>query len=136
LLQSVWWDRLTVEDHELLHALPSPYGELLAWLERDIVEHGPRPWAAIRTALVADDTLAPAMAEREATNADDFDADFADLRRLLDGRLIEVLRAEQSQIVHAASSDPSVGERYRRLGQRIAQLNARQRDEAASASAQ
>jgi hypothetical protein len=55
---------------------------------------------------------------------------------LLDGRLIEVLRAEQSQIVHAASSDPSVGERYRRLGQRIAQLNARQRDEAASASAQ
>jgi DNA primase len=136
LLQSVWWDRLTVEDHELLHTLPSPYGELLAWLERDIVEHGPRPWAAIRTALVADDALAPAMAAREATNADDFDADFADLRRLLDGRLIEVLRAEQSQIVHAASSDPSVGERYRRLGQRIAQLNARQKDEAARASAQ
>ena len=51
LLQAVWWDRLTAEDHELLHALPAPHGDLLAWLERDIVEHGPRPWAAMRTAL-------------------------------------------------------------------------------------
>jgi DNA primase len=135
MLQSAWWDRLTAEDHELLHSLPAPYGEMLAWLERDIVEHGPRPWAAVRAALSADEALTRGEVAREVVNADDFDADFADLRRLLDGRLVDVLRAEQSRIVHGASSDPVVGERYRQLGQRIAQLNARQRDDVASAAA-
>jgi DNA primase len=32
LTQPAWWDQLTAEDHELLHALPPPHGELLAWL--------------------------------------------------------------------------------------------------------
>ena len=53
LMQAAWWDRLTVEDHELLHALPAPHGALIAWLESDLMEHGARPWAALRAALAS-----------------------------------------------------------------------------------
>ena len=40
-----YWDQLSTDEHALLHGLPAPYGPLVAWLERDHSEHGPRPWA-------------------------------------------------------------------------------------------
>ena len=46
-----YWDQLSTDEHELLHALPAPYGPLVAWLERDHSEHGPRPWAVLSHAL-------------------------------------------------------------------------------------
>ena len=53
LLHSEWWERLAPEDHELLHHLPGPHGELCAWLERFIADHGPAPWASLDAALGA-----------------------------------------------------------------------------------
>ena len=42
------WDRLSSEEQVLLNALPAPHGPLFAWLESQLHEHGPQPWAALR----------------------------------------------------------------------------------------
>jgi DNA primase len=125
LTQPAWWDQLTAEDHELLHALPPPHGELLAWLERDIVEHGPRPWAAVRTALVAQEPVAAALAALKLDDSEDYDAGPTDLRLLLDGRLLDALEARQRQLVLAAASDPQARAEYQASLGRAQQLRAR-----------
>ena len=45
------WDRLSHDDHHLLCELPAPHGELFAWLDSQLHEHGAEPWAALREAL-------------------------------------------------------------------------------------
>jgi DNA primase len=125
LTQSAWWDQLTADDHELLHALAPPHGDLLAWLERDIVEHGPRPWAAIRTALAADDSLAGELATLRVDELDDFDARLADLRLLLDGRLLEAIEARQRALAPNVATDALAQAEYRQASERARQLRER-----------
>ena len=125
LTQPAWWDQLTADDHELLHALASPHGELLAWLERDIVEHGARPWAAIRAALVADEALAPALAALRIDDLDEFDTRPADLRLLLDGRLLEALESRLRVLAPMAASDASAQAEFRQAFERARQLRDR-----------
>ena len=55
--QPAWWHDLPADEHDLLHQLPPPHGALIAWLERELAEHGVRPWAVIREALEADEGL-------------------------------------------------------------------------------
>jgi DNA primase len=124
LMQAAWWDRLTAEDHELMHALPAPHGDLIAWLESDLMEHGARPWAALRAALGADEQLQAAVAQW-ADDRDDSEADFADLRRLLDGRLLESLGAQQRALADTVASDPQARETFQRLFERMRQLKQR-----------
>ena len=45
------WDRLSTEEHHLLLELPEPHGPLFMWLESQLHEHGPQPWAALREGL-------------------------------------------------------------------------------------
>ena len=47
------WDRLSAEEHHLLLDLPAPHGPLFVWLEGQMHEHGPQPWAALREGLRA-----------------------------------------------------------------------------------
>ena len=124
LMQAAWWDRLTVEDHELLHALPAPHGELIAWLESDLMEHGARPWAALRAALGGNEHLQAAVAHW-ADDQDDSEADFAGLRRLLDGRLLESLGAQQRVLADSVSSDPQARASFQRLFERMRLLKRR-----------
>ena len=51
LRHSDWWERLSGEDRELLHDLGGAHGAAVAWLERQIAEHGPPTWAALDAAL-------------------------------------------------------------------------------------
>jgi DNA primase len=125
LMQPAWWDQLSAEDHELLHALPAPHGELVAWLERDIVEHGARPWAAVRTALADEAGAAAALAALRLDDSEDFEAGPADLRLLLDGRLLEAVRARQRELAAAVATDPEALAEYRSTQERVQQLNAR-----------
>jgi DNA primase len=125
LTQSAWWDRLTAEDHELLHALPAPHGELIAWLERDIVEHGPRPWAAVRTALMAHEGMAAELAALRLDDSEDYDAGPADLRLLLDGRLLGALEARQRELVALAADNAQARAEYQASLARAHQLRVR-----------
>jgi DNA primase len=124
LMQAAWWDRLTAEDHELMHALPAPHGNLIAWLESDLMEHGARPWAALRAALGADEQLQAAVAQW-ADDRDDSESEFADLRRLLDGRLLESLGAQQRALADTVASDPQARETFQRLFERMRLLKQR-----------
>ena len=124
LMQAAWWDRLTAEDHEIMHALPAPHAELIAWLESDLMEHGARPWAALRAALGGNEHLQAAVAQW-ANDRDDGEADFADLRRLLDGRLLESLGAQQRALADSVSSDPQARATFQRLFERMRLLKQR-----------
>lgn len=92
--QPGWWDRLTATEHELLHGLPAPHGPAIAWLERDLAEHGARPWAVLREALSHDDGLPP------------------DSRRLADG---DAEPDASEDDLHSAVGRLRVGELNRRL---------------------
>mgnify|MGYP000378814767 CR=1 FL=1 len=118
LMQASWWDRLSAEDHELLHALPSPHVDLVAWLERDVTEHGPRPWAALRAAL-ADDPALQSIVGAAGDDAEELEAEFSDLRRLLDGRLLELLGAQQRGLADAVATDPQARASFQRLFERM-----------------
>jgi DNA primase len=126
LMQPAWWDTLTAEDHELLHALPGAHGQLVGWLERDIVEHGARPWAAVRTALAEDEAVSQALVTLRLDESDDFEAGPSDLRLLLDDRLVESIKAHQRSLEGAlAGNDAAAVSEYRRAEARVKELKLR-----------
>ena len=57
LLNCAWWERLSAEDHQLLHQLPGVHGELVAWLERHLVHHGASAWSVLEAAMAEDGVL-------------------------------------------------------------------------------
>ncbi len=134
LMQPAWWDQLTAEDHELLHALPAPHGELVAWLERDIVEHGPRPWAAVRTALAAEEMVATALSTLRLDDNEEFESAASDLRLLLDGRLLEAVKARQRELATAVATDPQALLEFRQTQERVRQLTQRMQETRLAAS--
>ncbi len=119
-----YWDRLSTDEHEMLHALPPPYGPLVAWLERDHSEHGPRSWAILSHALRAD----PALGEEALAIADgdaDPDATYADFRRAVDTILDRELRAQTQALIAEAASDPAALARYREVYRHWEEVKAR-----------
>ncbi len=126
LMQPRWWDTLTAEDLDLLHSLPGAHGLLIGWLERDIVEHGPRPWAAIRAALADDAAASQALASLRLDEGEDFEAGPADLRLLLDDRLVESIKAHQRSLEAAlAGNDAAAVSAYRQAQARLVELKQR-----------
>ena len=95
-----FWEQLSADEHELLHALPPPHGLLIAWLERDQSEHGPRPWAVLSHALRADPAIDEAALQAADGDADP-EATFADFRRAVDLLLDKQLKA-QTDALHRA----------------------------------
>lgn len=65
LVNAVWWDRLDAATHERLIARPAPHGPLFAWLDRINAEHGALAWAALRTQLLADESVQALIDARE-----------------------------------------------------------------------
>jgi len=55
LQNSQCWQQLSGPDHELLLGLPAWHGDALRWLERQMIEHGPQPWAALRQGMAGCD---------------------------------------------------------------------------------
>jgi DNA primase len=53
LHHSDWWERLSPDDHDLLHGLEGLHGAAIAWLERQILEQGPQTWAHLAETLRA-----------------------------------------------------------------------------------
>ena len=119
-----YWDQLSVDEHAMLHALPAPYGPLVAWLERDHSEHGPRSWAILSHALRGD----PELGEEALSIADgdaDPDATYADLRRAVDTILDRELKAQTQSLIAQAASDPAALARYREVYKHWEEVKAR-----------
>ena len=114
MLHSAWWDELTPEDHELLHALPAPLGNLCAWLERQLAEHGTTPWAALAEGL-AGDPLETTVRGLVTDAALEDEMSVGDLKRVVDQlweRKLEVERARLSEIAH---TNPEARQRWREV---------------------
>jgi DNA primase len=112
--QPGWWHDLPADEHDLLHHLPPPHGELIAWLERDLAEHGPRPWAVVREALAVDTLLSPeglALADGDA----DPGATPADLRRAMDTLLVRELGARLQALIAESATRREALTEYRQL---------------------
>ena len=122
--QPGWWNDLPADEHDLLHQLPAPHGALIAWLERELAEHGVRPWAVIREALEADEGL-----DGEARTLADGDADPgatpADLRRAMDTVLVRELGEQMKRLIAEAATRREALTEYRQLELRWKDAKAR-----------
>jgi len=117
LLECGWWEQLGPEDQQLLHELPGVHGELVRWVERYLMNHGPAPWSVLEAALADDGLLDAARGLPGGLRADE-PASFADLQALLRRLLIEQLKRE-SQLLAAANDREGLlrlNERIRVLG--------------------
>lgn len=127
------WEGLSHELHGLLCDLPDEHGQLFAWLDSQLHEHGVQPWAALREGMRG--TAFEALAERVMTDPDgapigeaegEQAADAArELRNVLDFMLDDLLKAQQSEAIAAVGSDPRALERYKALEARRLELRAR-----------
>jgi len=118
------WQWLTPDDHALLAAEPPPYGPLFAWLERQWLEHGALPWAALREALRGEPFEALALALHDSSVALQHTADDEalppnpddlrqELRELLRRLRVEQLKQQERWLIERAASDPAALARYR-----------------------
>lgn len=126
LQHPAWWQQLDGEDLDLMLGLSAPHATLLRWLERDLEEHGPRPWAAIQTALQADTDLTKAWRQLQALPDEGAEAAWPALRRALDQLLLDRLQQRQTALAARVASDPSalteyqqVFDRWKRLKQQL-----------------
>ena len=130
LLSSAWWEQLSADDHQLLHELPGAHGELVAWLERFLVNHGAGPWSVLEAALAEDGLLDTAQRLSGGLYAEDepvFEVFQNALKQLRIARL-----KTQAQVL--AASNP-VGEGMERFKQLRTQLVALEQELAAALKA-
>lgn len=124
------WDELSAEDHGLLCALPAPHGPLFVWLESQLHDHGAMPWGALREGLrehSAEALALQVMADQAPAPADEVAVlkDVrAELRDLLNRMLVEQIKAQETEAIAQAATDPLALARYRALHQRRRELEA------------
>ncbi|HEX2010707.1 MAG TPA: DNA primase [Roseateles sp.] len=122
LLNSGWWERLSDQDHQLLHELPGSHGELVAWLERFLVNHGAGPWSALEAALAEDGMLETARPLAGGVHGEE-EALFEDLQQIIRNLWITRLEAE-SMALAARNPQGADLERFRELRAQIQALKA------------
>ena len=112
-----WWEQLSGEDQGLLHELGGVHGEVLAWLERQLTEHGAQTWGALDEAM-GGEAWAPTARAWLAAVVTEEDYSFANLQRVLQQLWIDVLRKDAQELV---DGEPTVEQmaRLRQLYERI-----------------
>jgi DNA primase len=118
LMQAQWWSELGADDLDLLNSLPAPHATLLRWLERDIEEHGARPWAVLQMALEEVPELSRAWRQLQQHQADESESTRTSLRRALDQLHLDRLQQQQTELAARAGHDPSALAEYQRVFER------------------
>jgi DNA primase len=108
----------------MLAHLPAPHGPVFAWLEAQLHEHGPQPWAALREALRGNDHEAFICAEVEqATMGADSALELAELADVMDRLRGDALEALAGLLAaRVQQGDASAFEDYKRVNERIKAL--------------
>ena len=114
LTESQAWDKLSSQEHALLSGLPPPHGPLFVWLESQLHEHGPQPWAALREALREHPHEAHAL-NQLAQIPQGIESDWDEVRSILKhlGRLEQ--ENEMRELALKAATDPAALQRFREL---------------------
>ena len=108
------WDKLASEEHHLLCALPAPHGPLFAWLESQLHDHGPQPWAALREGLRGHAQEAHAIAQISQI-PEGIEGDWSEVRSIID-QLVRLKRQQEMQeLAGRAATDPLAMQRYKEL---------------------
>ncbi len=108
------WDRLTSEEHMLLCALPAPHGPLFTWLESQLHEHGPQPWAALREGLRGHASETHAITQISQI-PEGIEGDWMEVRSILD-QLVRLARMrEMDGLIPQMAHDPVARQRYQQL---------------------
>lgn len=108
------WDRLTAEEHHLLLELPAPHGPLFVWLEGQLHEHGPQPWAALREGLRGHPHEKHAIAQI-AQILEGIQCDWDEVRSILNQILKLNRQSEMSALAPLVMTDPAARLRYQEL---------------------
>lgn len=109
LLHGELWQVLSEQDLQLLHELPAEHGQLIAWLERFMMDHGPSPWAVLQVALVEADQLelAQRVCGGPLTAPPPDEAVHDEFRHVM--RKLWIVRLEQEASQIATSKSPDIG---------------------------
>ena len=122
------WDSLSGEEHTMLCELPEPHGPLFAWIEVQLHEHGPQPWAALREGLrghpleafalraVAQDEVSGGTSEDQPEPSSRQNE--VELRDLLRRMLVAHLKTQENKAIAQAGADPDALQRYKALHER------------------
>ena len=108
------WDRLSAPEHQVLLQLPPPHGPLFVWLESQLHEHGPQPWAAWREGLRGHPHERHAVVQINQM-LDGVAADWNEVRNILHQLLALQLDAEKADLAARASTDPAAMQKLREL---------------------
>jgi DNA primase len=118
------WDHLTADDHSLLAHLPAPHGSLFAWLETQLHEHGPQPWAALREALRGHEHEAFGCTQVEQIPpSDDPASEVSELSDVMNRLRRDALEAQARQLAdRVAEGDRGALDDYKRVSAQLAAL--------------
>ena len=114
LTESQAWDKLNHDEHALLSGLPAPHGPLFVWLESQLHEHGPQPWAALREGLREHAHENYAL-NQLAQIPEGIESDWSEVRSILDQLSRLARQAEMQDLALRANTDPVALARYREL---------------------
>ncbi|MDP1568194.1 MAG: DNA primase [Polaromonas sp.] len=108
------WDKLSNEEHGLLCELPAPHGPLFVWLESQLHEHGPQPWAALREGLREHPQEKHAI-DQIAQLPEGIECDWDEVRAILDQLLKLRRQQDMVELLPRVMSDPAARQRYEEL---------------------
>jgi DNA primase len=114
LTESQAWDKLNHDEHALLSGLPAPHGPLFIWLESQLHEHGPQPWAALREGLREHAHENYAL-NQLAQIPEGIESDWSEVRSILDQLSRLARQVEMQDLALRANTDPAALARYREL---------------------
>ena len=118
LRHAEWWDRLTAEDHQLLHSLGGEHGALVAWLEQQITDQGVQTWSALDEALTGHD-LQPAARRIVDPGSLEDRHDFEDLQRVLQRMWVVELNEQAQTLIAQGPTGREQLDRIAELRERI-----------------
>lgn len=133
LRHSDWWEKLSGEDHALLHELGGSHGDAVAWLERQIVEHGPQTWSALDGAMASEPWHVEARGWVNATMPDEGgrfaaapeeEQHIEHLQSVMRRLQLDRLSAEAQALTAIAAEDEAARAQLRILLDQIARLKA------------
>ncbi|WP_341905160.1 DNA primase [Polaromonas sp. YR568] len=108
------WDKLSTEEHHLLLGLPAPHGPLFVWLEGQLHEHGPQPWAALREGLRGHPHEKHAIAQISQI-PEGIELHWDEVRAILDQLVRLERQREMDALVPLVTTDPAARQRYQAL---------------------
>ena len=113
-----WWERLPPDDQLMLHALEGAHGSVVAWLEHQLMEHGPSTWASLDQALPAEPWRDDARRWVQGAVADE-EQTFDDLQRVLLRLWVARLEADIQAVIADGQLDREALDRISLLREQI-----------------